>query len=100
VRILLRPAKHPSVHLTKPIFRRPIGIASPGEALAATDGCPDSTAEIATDRPDITNSSLVVPMGSLQSENGVNISALATELSLSVAQTAGCAWASRIASSY
>ena len=28
--------------------------------------------EIATDRPDVTNSSIVVPVGSFQSENGVN----------------------------
>jgi hypothetical protein len=39
-----------------------IGISS---ASAANDGCPQSGAEIATDRPDVTNSSLVVPTGSL-----------------------------------
>jgi hypothetical protein len=37
--------------------------------------CPTAKDEIATDRPDVTNSSLVVPVGSLQSENGVNFSA-------------------------
>src|ERR1700675_2068319 len=42
-------------------------------ASAANEGCPQSTAEIATDRPDVTNSSLVVPAGSLQNENGVNL---------------------------
>jgi hypothetical protein len=42
---------------------------------ARADGCPTAKDEIATDRPDVTNSSLVVPTGSLQSENGVNISA-------------------------
>jgi hypothetical protein len=42
---------------------------------AQADSCPAAKAEIATDRPDVTNSSLVVPMGSLQSENGVNVSA-------------------------
>jgi hypothetical protein len=47
-----------------------IGLSS---ASAATDGCPQSDAEIATDRPDVTNSSLVVPTGSLQNENGVNL---------------------------
>src|SRR6266851_54283 len=36
------------------------------------DGCPTSTDEIATDRPDVTNSSLVVPRGGLQVENGVD----------------------------
>jgi len=48
-------------------------------ALAATpasaaEQCPTSKDEIATDRPDVTNSSLVVPTGSFQSENGVNLS--------------------------
>jgi hypothetical protein len=36
--------------------------------------CPSSGSEIATDRPDVTNSSLVVPAGSFQSENGINTS--------------------------
>ncbi len=36
--------------------------------------CPSPGSEIATDRPDVTNSSLVVPAGSLQSENGINSS--------------------------
>ncbi len=34
--------------------------------------CPTSSDAIVTDRPDITNSSLVVPLGSLQAENGVD----------------------------
>jgi hypothetical protein len=42
---------------------------------AQADNCPTAKDEIATDRPDVTNSSLVVPVGSLQSENGVNFSA-------------------------
>jgi hypothetical protein len=44
-----------------------------GSPAAAADGCPHSGSEIATDRPDVTNSSLVVPAGSLQVENGVNV---------------------------
>jgi hypothetical protein len=36
--------------------------------------CPTAKDAIATDRPDVTNSSLVVPTGSLQNENGVNFS--------------------------
>jgi hypothetical protein len=36
------------------------------------DACPTDANEIATDRPDITNSSLVVPLGSLQAENGLD----------------------------
>src|ERR1700692_4973744 len=42
---------------------------------ARADQCPTARDEIATDRPDVTNSSLVVPTGSLQNENGVNFSA-------------------------
>jgi len=42
---------------------------------AHAEGCPTAKDEIATDRPDVTNSSLVVPTGSLQNENGVNFSA-------------------------
>jgi Putative MetA-pathway of phenol degradation len=41
-------------------------------ALARAGECPTSAAEIATDRPDVTNSSLVVPAGSMQMENGIN----------------------------
>ena len=43
-------------------------------AGARADGCPKATDDIATDRPDVTNSSLVVPVGSLQDENGANFS--------------------------
>ncbi|WP_441708105.1 transporter [Hyphomicrobium sp. 2TAF46] len=48
-----------------------VGFSAP---TIAADGCPTSKDEIATDRPDVTNSSLVVPTGSFQSENGVNLS--------------------------
>jgi Putative MetA-pathway of phenol degradation len=51
-----------------------LAFACLGISAAAADGCPTSEDEIATDRPDVTNSSLVVPMGSLQSENGINLS--------------------------
>jgi hypothetical protein len=39
---------------------------------SADDACPDASQDIATDRPSVTNSSLVVPTGSLQDENGIN----------------------------
>src|ERR1700693_6611291 len=61
----------------------------------AADGCPTSASEISTDRPDVTNSSRVVPYGSLQSENGVDwtvrqgsdiISGTETRLRLGIAQ--------------
>jgi hypothetical protein len=42
---------------------------------AKADGCPTARYQISTDRPDVTNSSLVVPAGSFQIENGVNGSA-------------------------
>ena len=50
-------------------------LGCPGVSAAEAGGCPKSGSEIETDRPDVTNSSLVVPTGSLQSENGVNLSA-------------------------
>jgi hypothetical protein len=46
-------------------------LTRPG-GVAAGDSCPTSANEIVTDRPDVTNSSLVVPYGSLQAENGVD----------------------------
>ena len=49
-----------------------LAVAVPGGAEAQAQGCPTAKDDIATDRPDVTNSSLVVPTGSLQSENGVN----------------------------
>jgi hypothetical protein len=44
------------------------------EAMAEEGDCSSSNSQtdIATDRPDVTNSSLVVPRGSLQVENGIN----------------------------
>jgi hypothetical protein len=39
---------------------------------SAADVYPDSSQDIVTDRPSVTNSSVVVPTGSLQAENGVN----------------------------
>jgi hypothetical protein len=49
-----------------------IALLSLGAAQASE--CPSSRSEIATDRPDVTNSSLVVPAGSFQNENGINFS--------------------------
>jgi len=43
-------------------------------ARAAEPSCPTADQPIETDRPDITNSSIVVPAGSLQSENGTDVS--------------------------
>ena len=45
-----------------------------GATAAHADRCPSAKDEIATDRPDVTNSSIVVPVGSLQNENGANFS--------------------------
>jgi hypothetical protein len=46
-----------------------------GTISAKADSCPSIKDEIITDRPDVTNSSVVIPAGSLQIENGVNLSA-------------------------
>ena len=43
-----------------------------GAREARAESCPTAKDAIDTDRPDTTNSSLVVPTGSLQNENGVN----------------------------
>lgn len=63
--------------MSRPIFRLCwlSALALLGADDAWADTCPTAKDEIATDRPDVTNSSLVVPAGSLQSENGVNFSA-------------------------
>jgi len=45
-----------------------------GPRMAEAGECPSPQSEIATDRPDVTNSSLVVPDGSIQIENGLNTS--------------------------
>jgi hypothetical protein len=42
-------------------------------ASQASAACPTSADPIDTDRPDVTNSSLVVPAGSLQAENGIDL---------------------------
>ena len=64
-------------------------------AAVAADGCPTSSSEISADRPDVTNSSQVVPYRSLQAENGVDwtvrqgsdvVSGSETRLRLGVAQ--------------
>ena len=44
-------------------------------ADARAEGCPTAKDDIATDRPSVANSSLVVPTGSFLSENGVDFSA-------------------------
>jgi hypothetical protein len=45
-----------------------------GGSSAIADQCPQEKGPIATDRPDVTNSSLVLPQGSFQNENGINFS--------------------------
>lgn len=45
-----------------------------GVASATAAECTASDAAIETDRPDVTNSAIVVPAGSLQSENGIDTS--------------------------
>lgn len=45
-----------------------------GTAAAAAAECTTSDRTIETDRPDVTNSSIVVPVGSLQNENGIDTS--------------------------
>ena len=51
-----------------------LALVALGPTGVHAETCPTTRDEIATDRPDVTNSSLVVPTGSLQNENGVNFS--------------------------
>jgi hypothetical protein len=51
-----------------------VGVSLFGLNAAYAGECPSPASEIATDRPDVTNSSLVVPAGSFQGENGINTS--------------------------
>jgi hypothetical protein len=51
----------------------PLILLANAVAAGAADTRPQPGSEIAVDRPDVTNSSLVVPKGSFQQENGVNI---------------------------
>jgi hypothetical protein len=46
-----------------------------GAAEARGESCPEPRDAMTTDRPDVTNSSLVVPVGSFQSENGIDLNA-------------------------
>ncbi|WP_246801409.1 transporter [Bradyrhizobium genosp. L] len=55
------------------VVARLTALATAASAAAHAEGCPKSSDEMATDRPDVTNSSIVVPVGSLQNENGVNL---------------------------
>jgi hypothetical protein len=41
---------------------------------AAAEECTQTSSPIETDRPDVTNSSVVVPIGSFQNDYGINIS--------------------------
>jgi hypothetical protein len=45
-----------------------------GTSGALADQCPQKDSQIEVDRPDVTNSSIVVPQGSFQSENGISSS--------------------------
>ncbi len=51
-----------------------LSLAALSASAAPADECPQKESPIATDRPDVTNSSLVVPRGSFQNENGINFS--------------------------
>jgi Putative MetA-pathway of phenol degradation len=51
-----------------------VALAVSVEPGIAADTCTQTSAPIDTDRPDVTNSSVVVPVGSFQNENGINVS--------------------------
>jgi len=49
-------------------------LAVSGTPATAAEKCTQTSSPIETDRPDVTNSSVVIPVGSFQIENGVNLS--------------------------
>jgi hypothetical protein len=57
-------------------------IALCGSAVAAERACSGTDEPIATDRPDVTNSSQVVPLGSFQNENGFDLTGHGSERTL------------------
>jgi hypothetical protein len=69
-----RRAKPAKVSVTRRVLSLLSALASLGSFDAHADTCPTVKDEIATDRPDVTNSRVVLPVGSFQSENGVNFS--------------------------
>jgi hypothetical protein len=80
-RAVLRPAERPKLPPPN-AFGSTIALALLFVALgpeiveaSAAEYSRDSQSEIQTDRPDVTNSSVVVPTGSLQAENGINLTA-------------------------
>jgi len=56
------------------LFALTIAVLVGADLAAAAEQCPQPTSPIETDRPSTANSSIVVPFGSLQSENGINLS--------------------------
>jgi hypothetical protein len=51
-----------------------LSLAVLSSAAGAAEQCPQKNSPIDTDRPDVTNSSVVLPEGSFQDENGINLS--------------------------
>jgi hypothetical protein len=50
------------------------GLVSLAVSMAAAEECTQPSSPIETDRPEVTNSSIVLPVGSFQNENGINLS--------------------------
>ncbi len=70
--------KLPSIGAVRSALVLALLLAALGQGIveaSATEYCPDTQSEIQTDRPDVTNSSFVVPNRSLQAENGINLTA-------------------------
>jgi opacity protein-like surface antigen len=65
-------AETPPIRALRFIALAAASLAGIGSAVAAECTQPDSPIE--TDRPDVTNSSIVVPVGSVQNENGIDTS--------------------------
>lgn len=73
VSLEVRPVRRPASRYLCNLLLASIAAFAAPQARGET--CPTPQDEIATDRPDVTNSSIVVPVGSFQSENGINFGA-------------------------
>jgi hypothetical protein len=77
--IMVAPVLHQKVRLMRSLPQLLAALLSGGlvsfaVSAATAEECTQPSSPIETDRPDVTNSSIVLPVGSFQSENGINFS--------------------------
>jgi hypothetical protein len=77
--VVVAPVLHQKVRLMRSLpllLAAPLGggLTSSVVSTAAAAECTQPSSPIETDRPDVTNSSIVLPVGSFQNEKGINFS--------------------------